>query len=53
MNPEKGYLLPSGAFIVADFRINLIIKTASIRCLSMCGANKLRHLSSLSRQDAV
>ncbi|MGH9713625.1 MAG: hypothetical protein ACRD5M_10040 [Candidatus Acidiferrales bacterium] len=52
MNPDEGHLSPSGVFIAADFRANLIIDRYDPVFADM-RASKLKHLRSANSEDAV
>src|SRR5258708_27955270 len=52
MNSDEGQLSPSGVFIAADFRANLIIDRYDPVFADM-RANKLEHLRSANSEDAV
>src|SRR5258707_12014280 len=52
MNSDEGQLSPSGVFIAADFRSNLIIDRYDPVFADM-RASKLKHLRSANSEDAV
>jgi len=52
MNSEEGQLSPSGVFIAADFRANLIIDRYDPVFADM-RASKLKHLCGANSEDAV
>jgi hypothetical protein len=52
MNSTEGHLSPSGVFIAADFRANLIIDRYDPVFADM-RASKLKHLKSANSEDAV
>jgi hypothetical protein len=52
MNPDEGHLSPSGVFIAADFRANLIIDRYDPVFADM-RVSKLKHLRSANSEDAV
>lgn len=52
MNSQEGQLSPSGVFIAADFRMNLIIDRYDPIFADM-RASKLKHLRSANSEDAV
>src|SRR5258708_10881230 len=52
MNSDEGQLSPSGVFIAADFRANLIIDRYDPVFADM-RASKLKHLRSANSEDAV